>query len=576
MRFITLNQHPRIARIAILAYACVVPLIIAAGLLAGAEWALRICGYGFPTARFIEDLAASPPVWRGNQAFVRRFFPGPWFPDIAPVQLTTPAPANALRIAVIGESAAYGFPDPAFGFARMFQAMLERQYPDRSIELINAAENGVTSPILLEQLPSVLAIKPDLLVLYIGNNEFIGPFGPSNAAESGEVSALRVRAEILASRLRLTQREIYLGRHTTPGTAPAPPSSTLANSDSAVGRTHDRYEANLRAMLDRAADAGVPVILCTVAVNERDWAPFADSHRAGLSPADLEAWTKAWDEGKAAWEKGDAVAAAEAWKRAEAIDDEPATVAYSIAQAYHAIGDAGAAADAYTRALEQDAIRYRTTPAMNERVRQIATAYTQGEVVLADCAIQLRSAIEKDTANTPFFYEHCHLAPAGNYAVAACIRAAATPFLPATTTPVGLLPELEHRLGWTPWHARESLRTVYKLIAKKPYMNRLDYTTWAARLDASVAALDPASTTAALASVRADVEAQYSLHPDDPFLARNLAQLQTACEDTGAAAKTLDALVALYPGYDAAWELLAQARMSAKQFRESATARRAD
>lgn len=575
MQFNTLKRHPQIARIAAVAYACAVPLLIAAGLLAGAEWALRVGGYGFPTPRFIQDTSVSPSVWRGNQAFVRRFFPGPWYPDIAPVQLTTPAPANALRVAVLGESAAYGFPDPAFGFARMFQVLLERQYPDRTIELINAAENGVTSPILLEQLPQVLAMKPDLLILYIGNNEFIGPFGPSNSGASGDMSPLRIRAQILASRLRLSQPEIYLGRHTTPGATPPPPGRLLANNDPAVHHTYDRYEANLRAMLDLAADAAVPVVLCTVAVNERDWAPFADSHRAGISPPDLNAWNTAWDEGKAAWDNGDAEAAVAAWKRAEAIDPEPATLAYSLAQAYKATGNAPAAAEAFTRALTQDALRYRTTPAMNDRVRQLATEYAQQHVVLADCDAQLRNAIAADTTNTPYFYEHCHLAPAGNYAIATCIHAAAAEFLPTATPPVFTLTELEHRLGWTPWHARESLRTVYKLIAKAPYMNRLDYPTWADHLNATVASLDPASTPATLAPLRTEIEAQYLQHPDDPFLARNLAQLQKACDDIPAAATTLETLVAQYPHYDAAWELLAQTRTLARHHREAATAWRA-
>jgi len=575
MRFIKLDKHPRIARIVALIYACGVPLIIAVGMLAGAEWALRFGGYGFPTARFVEDTTASPSVWRGNQAFVRRFFPGPWYPDIAPVQLTTMPAAKALRVAVLGESAAYGFPDPAFGFGRMFQVILKRQYPERSIELINGAQNGVTSPILLEELPSVLAMKPDLLILYIGNNEFIGPFGASNASNAGDESTLWIRAQILASRLRLVQREIYLGRQATPAATTATIGRPLANQDLAVGRTYDRYEANLRAMLELAADASVPVVLCTVAANERDWSPFADSHRAGISPTELEAWQAAWAEGKAAWDGGDAAAAVSAWKRAEAIDAEPATLAYSLAQSYLATGDAPAAADAFTRALVQDALRYRTTPAMNDRVRKLATEYTNGHVVLADCAAQMRSAIAEDTANTPYFYDHCHMSAKGNYTVAKSIRAAAAPLLPATTVPIYSLPELELRLGWTPWHARESLRLVHKLIAKEPYTSRLDYASWAARLDAALTALDPATTPDALAPARIEVEEQYEQYPDDPFLARNLAQLQMACDDPNVATKTLAELVALYPGYDTAWELLARAHTGAKQHGEAATAWRA-
>lgn len=557
-------------------YACAVPVVIAAGLLVIAEVSLRGSGVGYPTARFVREAVGPPAVWRGNHGFVRRFFPGPWYPDIAPVQVAVPPPDGALRIAVLGESAAYGFPDPAFGFGRMLEALLAGQYPGRSVELINAAENGVTSPILLEELPSVLALKPNLLVLYIGNNEFIGPFGASNAGDGGGSPSAWDNARILASRLRLSQSEIYVGRQARPNENTPPRTRPLANDDPAVLRTHERFERNLRAMLDLAVDAGVPVVLCTVGANERDWAPFADTHRAGLSQAEQAAWAAAWTEGKERWDRGDASGALAAWKRAEAIDAEPATLAYSLAQAYAATGDATAAEAGFTRALAQDALRYRTTPAMNDRVRRLAGAYAGKGVVLADCAAVLHEASASATeGEAPLFYEYCHLAAAGNYAVAETIRAAAAPLLPATAVPAPSLPALQARLGWTPWHARESLRTVNKLIAKEPYMSRLDYGAWSARVNAQLAALDPACAPAALASALDPLQTQCAQYPADPFLARNLAQILTACGQPADAAESLQALVARYPAYDTAWELLARAETSARQHGEAAKAWRA-
>src|SRR5207247_11239261 len=99
----------------------------------------------------------------------------------APTPLRFPLrkPAGTCRVIVLGESAAAGTPDPAFGFARILEVMLRRQYPSNHCEVLNAAMRGINSHIILPIARECAQLEPDLFVVYMGNNEMIGLHSPS-------------------------------------------------------------------------------------------------------------------------------------------------------------------------------------------------------------------------------------------------------------------------------------------------------------------------------------------------------------------------------------------------------------
>jgi predicted Zn-dependent protease len=547
--------------------------LAALGLLAAAEALLRARGYGFPTASFIADHDTAPPRWRDNPFFARRFFPGPWLPDTAPVQVPVMPPGNSLRVAVLGESAAYGYPDPAFGFPRMLEATLEHQYPERQVEVINAALSGVSATVLLESLRDVLRMRPDVVVLYTGNNEFIGPFGAGTPGQDSLPPAWRVRLQVLASRLRLTQWVRPAQDDPTTDTSNPMASQSLSPDDPRVAATEARYQATLRAMIEAAAAEGIPVVLCTVAVNERGWAPFGSAHRVNLDASAQAAWQQAWADGEAAWAAGDAAGALAAWQRAEALDDAPATLHFALARALTKLGRCDEAEALYARACAQDTLRYRTTPAMNDRVRELVKGLPAGAVHLADCAAELRVPCE--SAHAPLFYDHCHLTPEGNYRVAASVRAAMDTVLPPPAAPAPSVAALLDRLAWTPWHAQANLRYVQYLAAKPPYPGRFEHAAWLEELDGAIADLAPQTTPEALRALAPALDAMHAAHPDDVFLALKRAQVHYAAKDAAGAAVIYQALTVARPAYATAWRLLAGAESAAGNHIAAAAAWRA-
>jgi hypothetical protein len=95
--------------------------VVPAVFLAAVELILILVGFGFPTAFFIPG--KDPGTLTPNNWFVwfyHRTPPGSPHPCIVKID----KPADTVRVFVLGESAAMGTPDPAFGVSRILETML--------------------------------------------------------------------------------------------------------------------------------------------------------------------------------------------------------------------------------------------------------------------------------------------------------------------------------------------------------------------------------------------------------------------------------------------------------------------
>ena len=151
-------------------------LVVPCFLLAAVEAVLRLGGFGYPTDFFVPS---------GNDRFLttnRKFCWQYYDPAIAtephPLLMASQKAPGTRRIFVLGESAAEGTPDPAFGFARILGILLAREYPQTRCEVVNAAVRGVNSHIILPIARACTGEDPDLFILYMGNNEAVGLHAP--------------------------------------------------------------------------------------------------------------------------------------------------------------------------------------------------------------------------------------------------------------------------------------------------------------------------------------------------------------------------------------------------------------
>ena len=122
-----------------------------------------------------------------------------------PFSLPVRNPAGTFRVFVLGSSAAQGDPEPAFGLARQLETLLRDQYPGVEFDVVNAAATAVNSHTVYAVAREAVALEPDLLVVYAGNNEVVGPYGAGTVLTSAAPDIRLVRASLAARRTRLGQ-----------------------------------------------------------------------------------------------------------------------------------------------------------------------------------------------------------------------------------------------------------------------------------------------------------------------------------------------------------------------------------
>lgn len=202
-------------------------------------------------------------------------------------------PKPGVRVQLIGESAAEG--DGYVPFVAMGGVMeraLRHALPG-PVDVLDLGSPGAGSRQLVEVVREALrAEPPDVIVFYVGNNEL-----HELRALKTVVPGYSAREE----RLRRTFWRSYAYREAVMLLVP-PPSpvaidprawptlgqfATLADADDrALAMLF--YEENLRTMVGLARDAGVAVVVSTVAVNERGLhlQPLSDTQRALVAEAD--------------------------------------------------------------------------------------------------------------------------------------------------------------------------------------------------------------------------------------------------------------------------------------------------
>ncbi len=248
------------------------PLLI----LLAAEVVLRFFGWGgYPawireagrlptgdTLCLVEPAAAKP-----------YFFANPSRPGYADqTNFVMPKPADTVRIFLVGESAAKGYPQPRnLAVSSFLQAMLSDAWPEKKVEVINLGTTAVASFPLVYQVRDALKFSPDLFIFYTGNNEFFGAYGTASINAAGSLPPWALRLMRAARGLALVQvldSWLYRGADENESLMEEMIGQTVIAADSPLREAAARNLAvNLGTMLDDLRAAGVPAVVCTTASN---------------------------------------------------------------------------------------------------------------------------------------------------------------------------------------------------------------------------------------------------------------------------------------------------------------------
>ena len=129
-----------------------------------------------------------PRIANGKVSFVRRMEAMPewnYWADVGRID----ARSDKTRVLLIGESVARGYLyDPVFNPAMALQQILESQFGEGGVEVIDLARTNLGFQIL-EVALNALQMEPDIGVIFAGNNWYILEPSPSGIAEIDEAIA---------------------------------------------------------------------------------------------------------------------------------------------------------------------------------------------------------------------------------------------------------------------------------------------------------------------------------------------------------------------------------------------------
>jgi tetratricopeptide (TPR) repeat protein len=464
-----------------------ITLITPLVLLGLVEAALRICGVGFPTDVTVPCTVQGQPAACYNLFFTAPFFPPGMIKTPQMYAIPTEKAPGTFRIVVLGESAAMGDPEPAFGFSRYLDVMLSERHPSMKFEIVNTGSVAINSHVVLPIAKGLAKYRPDVFIIYSGNNEVVGPYGPGTALTSAGMSLPVIRSSIFYRSTRIGQLLTKVG---TPkkdwgGMAMFLDKQVRASSP-LMKYAYANFESNLRDTIAVARNAGARVIVSTVATNLKDCAPFGSFHREGLGADALRSWSTLVQQGAEQENAGSYAEALKSYRAAANIDDEYAELAFRIARCREALGDHNAAREYFLRARELDTLRFRADSKINDVNRSVASSSAAVELVDAD------EIFAKESPNgiigSELVYEHVHLTPSGNYLLARAMFLQIAKQLPsdaghpAQAEDVPTQAECERLLAFTKFDRSRVTAEMLRRLQEPPFTNQLNHSDQILRL----------------------------------------------------------------------------------------------
>ena len=355
--------------------------------LATIEAVFRLTAVGDREALFVSAPASG--YLQLNTSVIDRFFLRPQ--AVRQPRTQTPPfleskPADGVRIVVQGGSSAAGFP---YGWAAspaaMLQERLQASMPERTVEIVSTAMPESNSLMLLDLADEIVDIEPDAVVLYVGHDEFAAPQG-AIATYFSDRSPEMTRLLLRLRRLHVVEAgfQVY-------GAALSMKESESAKTPS-VDRTIPRipyggevfttvqkqFRENLALLLQTYGRHGIPVLIGTLASNERHQAPFIPSD---LPMSVAKTWHETLADVEAVLASGDTDAAIARAGELVKLAPENAMSWFAQGEASLLRGRSSEARHAFLKAKDLDELRVRAPESFNDIIRAAALEH---EAVLVD------------------------------------------------------------------------------------------------------------------------------------------------------------------------------------------------
>jgi tetratricopeptide (TPR) repeat protein len=472
-----------------------------------------------------------------NDSFSLRFFPPQLSRGLGAIRLPVHKSAGTYRIFILGESAAVGDPEPAYGAGRYLEALLVARYPGTHFEIINTGITAIDSHVILPIARDCARHEGDLWIIYMGNNEMVGPFGAATVFGAKAAPLALIRLNLAIQKTRLGQLLVSLGRSLKGENVVAPSwggmemfvGNQIPTDDPRKAVVYHNFSRNLHDIVEVGLNSGAKILLNTVAVNLKDCSPFSSLFNSNLPPAERVQFDQYFTNGVHAEGEADSAAAVKAFGLAATIDPTVAELQFRWGESLLQLQDYAAAREHLQLACDDDSLPFRTDSHLNAIIAATAREVANDRLVLFDASSALTKNLPSGLLGNETFYEHVHFNFDGNYRLGRAWAEQVAEMLPpeiiraATTNDWVSQAACDLRLGLSDWNRSFIYQEMIDRLERPPLSGQLDNDVRVKKLEAYVKELHSRMNAAASAQAETNFEAALQHAPDDYFLRENYA-----------------------------------------------------
>jgi tetratricopeptide (TPR) repeat protein len=391
------------------------------------ELILRLFDLNSPPPLFVENRVNGKVVNQLNQNFAHRYFDPNKVPvpGLYPETIEQDKGVNTVRIFALGGSTTEGFP---FGFQVPYPAQLKyllvEKFPQLKIEMVNAGISAINSFSVLDMLPEIIEQSPDMILIYMGHNEFYGAYGSGSTLSIGNSGSI-IRFYLKIQKFHLVQLiKKIISQILTPAQQEGKRKTLMEQviADYSIEFRSDKYQHtvknfqdNLEMILEQCSTAGIPVFISNLISNIRDMPPFASKMPEDLIIQVRQKYDRSIQSGERLYKSGRYSESLEELNTAFQIDSSSAALWYKIGRNYLTLGNLRLAEKYLYGAKERDLIRFRASEEINALIEKVAKKY---DCNLVDMHKTFRNYSRQQLIGNEILCDHLHPDLNGYYLMA--------------------------------------------------------------------------------------------------------------------------------------------------------------
>lgn len=332
--------------------------------------------------------------------------------------------ANTIRMFVLGESAALGFPYPNnISFQRMLKYELQKNNPSKNIEIINLSLTAINSYTFYDFGKELAKYEPDAILIYGGHNEYYGALGVGSTNTFGN-NPTTVRMIIRLRQTRLVQlleqithsfRSRSIDKESDNLMKYVVKNQLIKYQSPLFYKGIDQFRRNMEDLMSVFHEENIPVFCSTVGTNLKDQYPF----RSILSEkTDSTFYREQLQAARLSVGQGEITTADSILTLLYNQDPAYADCSYLLGKVKLTLGEKEQAYSYFNDAKQKDGLRFRAPDEINETIDRLAGTFNNTHKVDAEAAFKAESP--DHIPGYKLLLEHVHPTIEGHRLIAKC------------------------------------------------------------------------------------------------------------------------------------------------------------